>query len=76
MIADPTPVILTAHVAHWADDRPARTAWLIECLQRHNTGDWGDLDAGLAKRRNALFHRGGRSDAIVLADDNKRRWVA
>ena len=44
MIADPTSVILTAHVAHWADEHPARTAWLINCLHRHNTGDWGDLD--------------------------------
>lgn len=44
MIADPASVVLTAHVAHWADERPARTAWLIHCLHRHNTGDWGDLD--------------------------------
>jgi hypothetical protein len=31
-----------------------------------------DLDAGLAKCRNAPFHAGGRRDAVVLANDNKR----
>lgn len=44
MIADPAAVVLTAHVAHWADDSPIRTVWLLECLARHNAGDWGDLD--------------------------------
>ena len=40
MIADPAGVVLTAHVAHWADDDPGRTAWIIDCLYRHNNGDW------------------------------------
>ena len=44
MIADPASVVLTAHVAHWADEHPYRTAWLIYCLRRHNTADWGDVD--------------------------------
>ena len=57
MIGHPTSVELTAHLAHWAEDYPARTAWLLGCLQRHNASDWGDLDLA-----NAL--------ADALADDH------
>jgi hypothetical protein len=44
MIADLTSVVLTAHVAHWAD-QSARIAWIIDCIRHHNAGDWGDLDS-------------------------------
>lgn len=61
MIADPATVVLTAHVAHWADDHTARTAWIIDCLHRHNTGDWGDLDPDARAANNyALRHHDGR----------------
>jgi hypothetical protein len=61
VIADLASVVLTAHVAHWADDHPVRTAWIIDCLHRHNTGDWGDLDADdAAANTYALRHRDGR----------------
>lgn len=61
MIADPASVVLTAHVAYWADDHPGRTAWIIDCLHRHNTGDWGDLDADdIAANNYALHRRDGR----------------
>ena len=45
MIAHPASVVVTARIVGWCDDRPDRQAWLIECLARHNSGDWGDLDA-------------------------------
>ena len=45
MIIEPNLVILTAQVAEWADDEPARTAWIIDCLNRHSNHDWGELDA-------------------------------
>lgn len=61
MIAHPASVVLTAHVAHWADDHPARTAWLLQCLQRHNAGDWGDLDHhDTAANDHALHWHDGR----------------
>jgi hypothetical protein len=44
VIADPASVVLTAHLAHWLDEHSARTAWVINCILRHNSGDWGDLD--------------------------------
>ena len=57
MIADPATVVLTALVAHWADDHPACAVWLIECLQRHNTGDWGELGpADCAANDHAIRH--------------------
>lgn len=61
MIADPTAVVLTAHVAHWADQHPIRLAWIIDCLTRHNTADWGDLDpTDTAHNNAALTLRNGR----------------
>jgi hypothetical protein len=61
MIVNPASVVLTAHVAHWTDDHPARTAWILNCLQRHNTGDLGDLDDDdTAANNHALRHHDGR----------------
>ncbi len=61
MIADPATVVLTAHVAHWTDDHTARIAWILDCLHRHNTGDWGDLGPDdTAANTYALRHRDGR----------------
>jgi hypothetical protein len=61
VIADPDSVVLTAHVASWADDDPGRTAWIIDCLHRHNNGDWGDLDSDDDASNNyALRHADGR----------------
>ena len=54
MIGDPAAIVLTAHIAHWVDDTPIRTVWLLECLARHNAGDWGDLDP---HDTNAHAHR-------------------
>ena len=61
MIVDPASVVLTAHVVHWADDHPVRTAWIVDCLTRHNAGDWGDLDdADTSANNAALRQRDGR----------------
>jgi hypothetical protein len=61
MIADPATVVLTAHVAHWTDQHRARTAWIIDCLYRHNSGDWGDLHADDTNaNRHAQRHHDGR----------------
>jgi hypothetical protein len=37
--------VATRAVHLWAEDEPARLAWLADCLGRHLAGDWGDLDA-------------------------------
>lgn len=57
MIANPSTVVLTAHVTQWADDEPARMTWLAECLDRHNTGDWGDLDPDDTAANNLALRR-------------------
>jgi hypothetical protein len=61
VIANPALVVLTAHVAQWADDDPMRTAWIIDCLHRHSRGDWGELDPDdNAANSYALRHGDGR----------------
>ena len=66
MIADPATVVLTAHVAHWADDDPARTAWILHCLHRHNTSDWGDLDQHDAAANDHALAATLRAAAVEL----------
>ena len=73
----PANVVMTAHVAYWTEDRADRTRWLLECLTRHNTGDWGDLDPDdIAVNNHALRHRTGRLlsvytvPAAIVADTN------
>jgi hypothetical protein len=36
--------VATRAVHLWAEDEPARLAWIAGCLARHLAGDWGDLD--------------------------------
>jgi hypothetical protein len=61
MIVNPADVVLTAHVAYWADGHPARTAWILHCLHRHSTGDWGDLDVeDTVANNHALRSHDGR----------------
>lgn len=84
MIADPTSVVLTAHVALWADDHRIRTAWILECLAQHNAGDWGDLDdedaaandAALRRRNGLLWSRYPAPTAIMgLGDTDDALWI-
>jgi hypothetical protein len=61
MIVHPADVVMTAHVAWWIDEQPDRLAWILNCLARHNSGDWGDLDPDdRAANNHALRHRDGR----------------
>lgn len=61
MIAHPSCVVMTAQLARWADEHPARLAWIIECLARHNAGDWGDVDQVDAAINDAsIAQRAGR----------------
>jgi hypothetical protein len=61
MIVQPANVVMTAHVAHWVDEQPDRMTWIIDCLARHDRGDWGDLDPDdLATNNHALRNRDGR----------------
>ena len=84
MIADPATVVLTAHVAAWMDEHPARTVWILGCLQRHNTGDWGELDPhDLAANDHALAHCDGRllssytvpDELADPADSDDQIWI-
>ncbi len=48
MIADsPTSgrYVMTNYVHDWAFADPARLAWIVACFERHESDDWGDLDA-------------------------------
>jgi hypothetical protein len=61
VIVHPANVVMTAHVAWWIDEQPDRLAWILNCLARHNSGDWGDLDPDdHAANNHALRHRDGR----------------
>ena len=61
MIAHPSCVVMTAQLARWADEHPARLAWIIECLAGHNAGDWGDVDQVDAAINDAsIAQRAGR----------------
>ena len=84
MIAHPATVVLTAHVAYWTDERPARTAWILDCLHRHNSGDWGDLDADdTAENLHALRAHDGRilssyavpAELIDPSTDGTEIWI-
>ena len=84
MIANPAAVVLTAQVAHWVDDDPVRTAWILYCLHRHNTSDWGDLDQhDAAANDQALAERSGRllssypvpHELTDPADGDDRIWI-
>lgn len=71
MIVHPGNVVMTAHIAWWADEQPERLTWLIECLARHASGDWGDLDPDdHAANNHALRHHDGRvlSNYSIPAD--------
>lgn len=83
MIADPSCVVLTAQLARWADEHPARLAWIIECLARHNASDWGDLDqmdAGLndtsiARRAGRVLSRYVVPTALLDGVDDNAIWI-
>jgi hypothetical protein len=61
MIVQPANVVMTAHAAHSVDEQPHRMTWIIDCLARHDQGDWGDLDPDdHAANNHALRHRDGR----------------
>lgn len=41
----PNRVVGTARLSDWANHAPAlRHPWLLECLERHLSGEWGDID--------------------------------
>jgi hypothetical protein len=61
MIVHSDRTVVTCAVFDWADVDPARKAWLADCLARHLTADWGDLDADdRALNDHALSARRGR----------------
>ena len=37
-------IAITARLTEWATDAAIRRKWLDDCLLRHNSSDWGDLD--------------------------------
>ena len=37
-------IVVTANVANWLTGNPERHHFTAQCLARHATGDWGDLD--------------------------------
>ena len=64
MIVHRSQVVMTAHIAAWIDDQPARIEWLLICLARHNRHDWGDLDP-TDKRAND--HAAAAQDGRILS---------
>ncbi len=84
MIAQPDSVVLSARVAGWIDESDLRLAWIVECVARHNIGDWGDLDEHdhAANTRN-LHHRTGRllsrhpepTELLAGSEDDDAIWI-
>jgi hypothetical protein len=77
-------VVLTAHVAHWADADSTRTAWVLLCLHRHTNADWGEVDQhDAAANDHALAARCGRllssypvpHELTDPADGDDRIWI-
>ena len=61
MIVHSDRTVVTAAVLDWAEDEPARLAWVANCLGRHLAGDWGDLDShDLAVNNAAVRQNRGR----------------
>jgi hypothetical protein len=61
MIVYSDRTVVTATVLDWAADESTRMAWLADCLARHLTADWGDLDLeDRAANDHALRHGQGR----------------
>jgi hypothetical protein len=64
MIVYSDRTVVTAAVLDWAEDEPARMAWLAGCLARHLTADWGDLES---EDRAANDHALRRGQGRVLS---------
>lgn len=83
MIADPSCVVMTAQLARWTDEHSLRLAWIIECLARHNNGDWGDLDlmdaaindASIARRVGRVLSRYLVPTALLDEADDDAIWI-
>lgn len=61
MLVPSERVVVTAAVHDWLHDNVLRTVWIGNCLTRHGSGDWGDLDADdRAANDYALHHARGR----------------
>lgn len=76
-------VVVTSAVPCWAEVEPDRQVWLLGCLARHLTGDWGDLDAedgsandhALRRRRGRLLSAYELPDELAGASINNQVWV-
>lgn len=84
MIVHPSAIVVTCYVVEWADDRTDRQDWLADCLVRHNSRDWGDLDPDdadtnddtLARHAGRLFSRYLVPDALADGSEpDDAMWI-
>lgn len=66
-------IVATAGLADWSDESTHRKTWLGHCLERHLTGDWGDLDAD---DRRANDHAVRTRDGRLLSRYDLPSWLA
>jgi len=60
-IVHPSNIAISARLTLWLADAEVRRDWLAECLLRHNSGDWGELDdEDRAANNHALRNNEGR----------------
>ena len=72
-IVHPSHIAISARLTEWAAEAEVRREWLAECLLRHNSGDWGDLDdEDRATSNHALRHSEGR----LLSSYPVPAWLA
>ena len=72
-IVHPSHIAISARLAEWASDAATRREWLAECLLRHNSRDWGELDdEDRGANNHALRHNEGR----LLSSYGVPAWLA
>ena len=60
-IVHPSHIAISARLTTWAAAAEVRRQWLAECLLRHRSGDWGELDdEDRAANNHAPRHNEGR----------------
>jgi hypothetical protein len=53
-------IMQTAGVKGWAVDDVVRASWVMVCMHRHLSGDWGDLDPDDAAENDRAVAAGDR----------------
>ena len=73
IIVDPSHIAISARLTVWASEADIRREWLAECLLRHGSGNWGELDD---EDRAANNHALRRNEGRLLSAYPVPAWLA